>query len=441
MRRTRLSSGFIGRLIIMVLAAALAAVILATTAFAQETTTPEPTSQPTATPTATQTPEPTSTPTPTPTPETTQSLPTAPPTTTQAPTPETTGATTPESTIEQTTHESTTGEPAGFASITVNPTQGPPGTTVTVTGSGWEDFAGEPVDIQTALVGDVPGVLESLPARVAAEPDNNGTFSISLTIPESAPPGREVKIMAILGNGGSVDASFTITQGDQGLEGSEQPSGAPSQGPKQLQQHPGTGTYQDDLPDKKTQPANKGRKVIVGIIQRPTGAPPEGSSCELAKTWWTDSSGRVWYQWAGWCWDDKTGWSPWKGGTFGPITTEALPYLAADTSGLSQGEIEAFRKYLPGGLDPTEIEALRTDLVEGEPTPPHPTQEIINRIIDELGDFAWDMGSAAACIGFKTCFHLDLLFINPCILESQITMECMRYWENFPGSGEGGRQI
>jgi hypothetical protein len=69
MNRVCLSSGFLGRLIIMALAVFLAVVILATTAFAQETTTPEPTSQPTATPTATQTPEPTSTPTPTPTPE------------------------------------------------------------------------------------------------------------------------------------------------------------------------------------------------------------------------------------------------------------------------------------------------------------------------------------------------------------------------------------
>jgi hypothetical protein len=218
----------------MALAAALATVILATTAFAQETTTPAPTPQPTATPTATQTPEPTATPT---------SESTSTPTPTPTPEP-TTAPTTPESTTERTIPESTTEEPGGFPSITVTPTQGPPGTTVTVTGSGWEDWAsrGWSVPIETGLVGDVPGIVDPLPARTMARPNADGTFSVPLTIPESAPPGREVEIGAILGHGSSVDASFTITQSDQGSQGSKQPSG----GPSQQQQNPTQELYLGD---------------------------------------------------------------------------------------------------------------------------------------------------------------------------------------------------
>jgi hypothetical protein len=104
---------------------------------------------------------------------------------------------------------------------------------VTVTGNGWQDFASRdwPVDIQTGLVTDVPGALDPMPARSMARPNADGTFSVPLTIPESAPAGRQVKIMAILGNGGSVDASFTVTPAKSVVP--ESMGGAP---PKQAQQ-------------------------------------------------------------------------------------------------------------------------------------------------------------------------------------------------------------
>jgi hypothetical protein len=281
MRCTILSSTVSLRLIITMVCALVAALILATTAFGQETTTPEPTSQPTATPTATQTPEPTSTLTPTSTPETTQSLPTAPPTTTQTPTPETT---------EQTTPETTTGEPGAIPSITVNPTQGPPGTTVTVTGSGWGDFAsrGWPVDIQTTIG-----------ARTMAQPNASGTFSVPLTIPESAPPGH-VDIMAMLGNGSSVTASFTITQSDLGSAGSKQTSGGPTREPH----------FGKEQPTQLSPPGNVGSPG-GSVPDGPTGGQPTGGQPTrdqpLANPWWRPLPGGSVYLGNGQCYDTQMG--------------------------------------------------------------------------------------------------------------------------------------
>jgi len=98
-----------------------------------------------------------------------------------------------------------------------------------------------------------------------AQPNADGTFSVPLTIPESAPPGREVKILAILGNGSSVDASFTITQSDQGSGGPKQPSDGPSQ-----QQY--LGDQQPIKPHKPVEQPDSGGKSSE---QDPSGENPQ----------------------------------------------------------------------------------------------------------------------------------------------------------------------
>lgn len=89
------------------------------------------------------------------------------------------------------------GASTGIEAISVNPTQGPAGSVVTVSGTGWYDHAGD-VLIWIGF------------AVTLAHPDANGNFSIIVTIPPSSPPGQ-LKISAIIGNGGSADAYFTVT--------------------------------------------------------------------------------------------------------------------------------------------------------------------------------------------------------------------------------------
>jgi hypothetical protein len=86
--------------------------------------------------------------------------------------------------------------------ITVSPEQGPAGTQVTVTGTGWEEHAsrGISVPIEIGFANEV--------AR--GYPDANGKFSVSLTIPTEAEVG-ELELLAIIGNGGSADATFTVS--------------------------------------------------------------------------------------------------------------------------------------------------------------------------------------------------------------------------------------
>jgi len=82
--------------------------------------------------------------------------------------------------------------------ISINPTQGPPDTKVTVTGAGWQP--GWTVPIGTDIS---PTPLANAVA------DNNGAFSISITIPSSAPVGQ-LRIWAVIGNGGSADTWFMV---------------------------------------------------------------------------------------------------------------------------------------------------------------------------------------------------------------------------------------
>jgi Peptidase family M23/CARDB len=94
--------------------------------------------------------------------------------------------------------------------ITINPTSGPPGTTVTVNGSGWQDHASRGWDVPVQINGVT---------LATAHPDANGNFSVRITIPESAAPGSRVRIDALLGNGGSASAWFDVTEPASGSPG------------------------------------------------------------------------------------------------------------------------------------------------------------------------------------------------------------------------------
>ncbi|WP_165430452.1 cutinase family protein [Streptomyces sp. BK239] len=102
--------------------------------------------------------------------------------------------------------------------ITLSPTQGPVNTPVTVHGTGWQDYFSRgldvPINIGTQQLAD-------------AHPDSNGEFTVTITIPESTPLGV-TRVDAILGNGGSASASFTVTEpGSVPPSAEEEPSVPP----------------------------------------------------------------------------------------------------------------------------------------------------------------------------------------------------------------------
>jgi hypothetical protein len=85
--------------------------------------------------------------------------------------------------------------------ISLSPSQGQAGAQVTVNGTGWIDHANRGLDVPINI-----GMTEV--AR--AHPNADGTFNVGLTIPTSTPEG-ESEIDAIIGNGGSASARYTIT--------------------------------------------------------------------------------------------------------------------------------------------------------------------------------------------------------------------------------------
>ena len=85
--------------------------------------------------------------------------------------------------------------------ISLTRSQGPAGAHVTVNGTGWHDHAIRGLDVRINI-----GMAEV--AR--AHPSADGTFSVGLTIPAATPEG-EVEIDAIIGNGGSATARYTVT--------------------------------------------------------------------------------------------------------------------------------------------------------------------------------------------------------------------------------------
>jgi len=86
--------------------------------------------------------------------------------------------------------------------ISLTPTQGQAGSAVEVHGSGWQDHARRNIDVPIDL-----GAVE----LGRGHPDAQGDFDVTITIPASTSAG-EVRIDAIIGNGGSASATFEVTQ-------------------------------------------------------------------------------------------------------------------------------------------------------------------------------------------------------------------------------------
>jgi Cutinase len=116
--------------------------------------------------------------------------------------------------------------------LAVSPIWGPLGRTVTAIGSGWYDHA--------RLGWDVPIWIGFANEVARGHPDANGEFSVSLTIPLNPPPQEIIngkpRISAIIGNGGSADAFYTVSNTPPpgcvdayfiGVHGVQQDAGAP----------------------------------------------------------------------------------------------------------------------------------------------------------------------------------------------------------------------
>src|SRR5664280_2459876 len=109
---------------------------------------------------------------------------------------------------------------AAFAqspALSLNPTSGPPGTQVTVTGEGWTgpDWAsGVPIDLSTVLN---PGSEEPLTDGIAnPRPDGSGGFKdVKVTIPSTVTSGTVLDFSVLAAEGGHSAANvwFTVTGG------------------------------------------------------------------------------------------------------------------------------------------------------------------------------------------------------------------------------------
>jgi hypothetical protein len=136
--------------------------------------------------------------------------------------------------------------------ISLTPSQGPTGAQVTVNGTGWIDHANRGLDVPINI-----GMAEV--AR--AHPNADGTFRVGMTIPTTTPEG-EVEIDAIIGNGGSATARYTVTGGGASFSQAH-PSVtlSPSDGP------PGTVTTADGhgfIPNQSVTVTQSGRPGVTG---------------------------------------------------------------------------------------------------------------------------------------------------------------------------------
>src|SRR2546421_6264311 len=86
-------------------------------------------------------------------------------------------------------------------SISLNPKQGPPGTEVTVTGSGFGPNNYVPIEL-----GGSPSPLAT------AHVNDNRAFRTHLTIPDSTSAGK-LRVSAHIRNGGAANADLTLTSG------------------------------------------------------------------------------------------------------------------------------------------------------------------------------------------------------------------------------------
>lgn len=113
-------------------------------------------------------------------------------------------------------------------SISLNPKQqGPPETEVTVTGSGFRPNLDVPIELS-----------EPFGPVVTAPTSNNHAFTTHLTIPAST-PAVNLRVSAIIGNGGSADANFTVAAGSASQQTQASVTLTPAKGP------PGTVTTAD----------------------------------------------------------------------------------------------------------------------------------------------------------------------------------------------------
>lgn len=104
-------------------------------------------------------------------------------------------------------------------SISLNPKQGPPGTDVTVTGSGFGPNYDVPIEL-----GESPSPLAT------AHVNDNRAFTTHLTIPASTSAGK-LRISANIRNGGSADAYFTVTAGSASQQAQASVALTPTNGP------------------------------------------------------------------------------------------------------------------------------------------------------------------------------------------------------------------
>ena len=104
-------------------------------------------------------------------------------------------------------------------SISLNPKQGPPETDVTVTGSGFGPNYYVPIEL-----GELPSPLAT------AHVNGNRAFTTHLTIPALTPAGK-LRVSAIMRNGGSADAEFTVTAGPPSQQTQASVTLTPANGP------------------------------------------------------------------------------------------------------------------------------------------------------------------------------------------------------------------
>jgi hypothetical protein len=84
--------------------------------------------------------------------------------------------------------------------VTVSPTQGPPGTAVTVSLTGYPQWSGSPYSLASVRLGNYGG---------SCGPDKNGACSVQFAVPSSYTPGKYTIDVSYMGKSSSHD--FTVT--------------------------------------------------------------------------------------------------------------------------------------------------------------------------------------------------------------------------------------
>ena len=98
----------------------------------------------------------------------------------------------------------------GPATIDLSPTSGPPGTSITVSGTNWTHpswASGVPINIYQNYGN---GNLKRLAEGHSGRPDSDGRFRVEMTIPSSAEAGL-VTVSTLAGGGYDPSAGFTVT--------------------------------------------------------------------------------------------------------------------------------------------------------------------------------------------------------------------------------------